>query len=97
MEKHGPNDDIEAMGDQGRNELLKTIATLPNEPNKIVRMDDYITFLKSCCPLYQSSWFFVKVLRPFSFTYVAFTLDVKSMLNENLGWHPRWHPLLDGQ
>jgi hypothetical protein len=45
MEKHGPNDDIEAMGDQGRNELLKTIATLPNEPNKIVRMDDYITFL----------------------------------------------------
>ncbi|CAK9229036.1 unnamed protein product [Sphagnum troendelagicum] len=60
MEKHGPNDDIEAMGDQGRNELLKTIATLPNEPNKIVRMNDYITFLKSCCPLYQSSWFFVK-------------------------------------
>ncbi|CAM6022248.1 unnamed protein product [Sphagnum balticum] len=61
MEKHGPNDDIDqGMGDQGRNDLLKTIATLPNEPNNIVRMIDYITFLKSCCPFYQSSWFFVK-------------------------------------
>jgi hypothetical protein len=85
MEKHGPNDDIEGMEDQGRNDLLKTIATLPNEPNKIVRMNDYITFLKSCCPFYQSSWFFVKVLSPFSLTYGAFTLDVKSMLNKNLG------------
>jgi hypothetical protein len=26
--------------------------------------------------------------------YGAFTLDVKSVLNENLG--PRWHPMLNG-
>ncbi len=25
-------------------------------------------------------------------TYGAFTLDVKSMLNVNLGGNPRWHP-----
>jgi hypothetical protein len=26
----------------------------------------------------------------------AFTLDVKSVLNEKSRWHPRWHPMLNG-
>ncbi len=26
----------------------------------------------------------------------AFTLDVKSVLNENLGGNPRWYPMLNG-
>jgi len=29
-------------------------------------------------------------------TYGAFTLDVKVVLNENLGWHPRWHLIFKG-
>jgi hypothetical protein len=28
-------------------------------------------------------------------SYGAFTLDVKSVLNKNLGGHPRWQPMLN--
>ncbi len=28
--------------------------------------------------------------------YGAFTLDIKSMLNEKSRWHPRYHPMLNG-
>jgi hypothetical protein len=29
--------------------------------------------------------------------YGAFTLDVKSVLDEKSRWHPRWHLMLNGQ
>jgi hypothetical protein len=33
--------------------------------------------------------------RDLTTTYGAFTLDVKSVLNEKSRWHPRWHPMLN--
>ena len=67
VHKYGPKKFVNrAAEDHYRTELANTLTILPPEPSKIVCMSEYIEYLKSRFPLYQSTWFFVKVRFMFS-------------------------------
>lgn len=61
MHKYEPKEFIAGNREEWRAEILKALQSLPKESNKLLRMSDYIEYLKSRCPLYQSTWIFVKV------------------------------------
>ena len=61
LHKYEPKSFVTGNRDDWRAELIKTLQTLPEEPNKNLRMSDYVDYLRSRCPLYQSTWIFVKV------------------------------------
>jgi len=65
MHKYEPKTFVTGNREDWRADLVKAFQSLPEEPNKIVRMSDYVDYLKSRCPLYQSTWMFVKV-NPFN-------------------------------
>ncbi|XP_024389138.1 uncharacterized protein [Physcomitrium patens] len=60
MHKYEPKEFIAGNREEWRAEILKALQSLPKESNKLLRMSDYIEYLKSRCPLYQSTWIFVK-------------------------------------
>lgn len=60
MHKYEPKTFVTGNREDWRADLVKALLTLPEEPNKILRMSDYVDYLKSRCPLYQSTWMFVK-------------------------------------
>lgn len=67
VHKYGPKKFVNRAAEaQYRAELAKTLTILPPQPSKIVCMSEYVEYLKSRFPLYQSTWFFVKVRLVFS-------------------------------
>ncbi|KAG0614807.1 hypothetical protein M758_6G204800 [Ceratodon purpureus] len=60
LHKYEPKSFITGNREDWRLDLIKALQTLPEESDKILRMSDYVDYLKSRCPLYQSTWIFVK-------------------------------------
>lgn len=63
LHKYEPKSFVAGNREDWRADLIKALQTLPEETNKVLRMSDYVDYLKSRCPLYQSTWIFVKVSR----------------------------------
>jgi hypothetical protein len=60
--KFGPNEFVRGREKRWEIGLLKTLKALPVENDMTIRQCEYLELLKTCCPLFQSSFFFVRVL-----------------------------------
>ncbi|KAJ7544569.1 hypothetical protein O6H91_09G083200 [Diphasiastrum complanatum] len=61
VKKFGPQFYIRGYEGAWKDAILKTVAALPLEANMVTCRNDYLDFLRSRCPLYGSSWFFVQL------------------------------------
>ncbi|EFJ24419.1 hypothetical protein SELMODRAFT_414494 [Selaginella moellendorffii] len=59
VENYGPKEYVTGYEKAWRSAILKKVATLPWEVDVNVCRNDYLAFLRSRCPLYGSSWFYV--------------------------------------
>ncbi|CAK9195600.1 unnamed protein product [Sphagnum jensenii] len=58
--KFGPSEFVRGREKRWGIGLLKTLKALPVENDMTIRQCEYLELLKTCCPLFQSSFFFVR-------------------------------------